>query len=67
MRKVVKVDEMIATARGEVDRARKYLANGNYDVLNRVYGMIRLITIVSTKDTEDWKKEWDKIQDMIIK
>ena len=71
MRKVVKVDKMIATARCEMGRARKYLNNGNFelyhDVLKRVDGMISLITIVSIKDTEDWDKEWDKIHDMITK
>lgn len=69
MKKVVKVDEMIATARYEMNRARKYLTDGNYDlysdVLKRVDGMISLITIVSIKGTEDWDKEWDKIHDMI--
>ena len=32
MRKVVKVDEMIAVARDEVERANRYLRKGEYDL-----------------------------------
>lgn len=71
MRKVVNVDEMISTARYEMDRAKKYLSEGNYelyfDLLKRVDGMVSLITITSIKDTENWDKEWEKIHDMICK
>ena len=71
MRKVVNVSEMITIAKNEMNRAKMYLAEGNYELyynlLERVDGMISLIAIASIKDNEDFDKEWDKIHDMICK
>ena len=71
MRKVVNVSEMITIAKNEMNRAKMYLAEGNYELyynlLERVDGMISLIAIASIKDNEDFDKEWDKINDMICK
>ena len=65
MKKVVKVDEMIAVARDEVERANRYLRNGEYDLykysMKRVDGMISMITITSIKKTDNWDEEWNKI------
>ena len=69
MRKVVKVNELIKTAKFVMEQANVYLRDGdikNYnDALKRVDGMVSLISIVAIKDIEDWDKEWDKIYDMI--
>ena len=69
MKKVVKVNEMIIVARNEAERAKRYLKNGQYDLykasMNRVEGMISIISITSINKTDNWDEEWIKIYNRV--
>lgn len=65
----MKVDDMIIVARQEVERAKRYLRNGEYELyketLKRVDGMVSIITITAIKETDNWDEEWEKIHDRV--
>ena len=71
MKKVVKVDNMINVARGEMMRARKYSNVGDIElarmVESRVDGMMSMIAILAIKDDDNWDDKWNDIYDRIYK
>lgn len=69
MRKVVRVDEMIKTARYELECAKRYSNEGKYDLAKdtykRVEAMTTLISITAINDMNNWDDEWNDIYNRI--